>query len=332
MDLFEKARQLKTEIESQLLHSAEEAEQFRIKFLGSKNVIKELFASIKEIANERKKEWGLVVNELKQLAEEKYNERGSEVQRSANPKQEKISDLTLPGNPSPTGSRHIVSLVKNQVIEIFSRLGFAIAEGPEIEDEWHNFTALNTPEDHPARDMTDTFYLQQNPAMMLRSQTSTVQVRVMENTPPPIRIISPGRVYRNETISYKHHVFFHQVEGLYIDRQVSFADLKQTLYYFVSEFFGSDFEIRFRPSYFPFTEPSAEMDIRKKGNTKWMEILGCGMVHPKVLQNCHIDSSQFKGFAFGMGVERLALQRHSIPDIRLLFENDVRFLRQFSNV
>jgi len=199
-----------------------------------------------------------------------------------------------------------------------------------MEDDWHNFTALNTPEHHPARDMTDTFYLQTNPDKVLRSQTSNVQVRVMESTPPPIRIIAPGRVYRNETISYKHHIIFHQIEGLYVDHQVSFADLKQTLYYFVQEFFGDDFEIRFRPSYFPFTEPSAEMDLRRKGTEKWMEILGCGLVHPQVLKNCGIGPEQFSGFAFGMGVERLAMQKYGITDIRLLFENDQRFLDQFS--
>ncbi len=330
MDIFEKANQLKSEIENQLPDASEKLEQFRIKFLGSKNVLKDLFASIKEVPNERKKEFGQVVNDLKQLAEEKFKSLKEKL-GSDNKSSSDGIDLTMPGDPIWRGSRHPVNIVKNEVIEIFSRIGFTVAEGPEIEDEWHNFTALNTPEDHPARDMTDTFYIQQNPALVLRSQTSTVQVRVMETSKPPIRIISPGRVYRNETISYKHHVFFHQLEGLYIDQKVSFADLKQTLYYFVQEFFGADFEIRFRPSYFPFTEPSAEMDIRKKGTDRWMEILGCGMVHPKVLQNCKINPEEFKGFAFGMGIERLALQRFGIPDIRMLFENDVRFLRQFSN-
>lgn len=263
MDIFEKANQLKSEIENQLPDASEKLEQFRIKFLGSKNVLKDLFASIKEVPNERKKEFGQVVNDLKQLAEEKFKSLKEKL-GSDNKSSSDGIDLTMPGDPIWRGSRHPVNIVKNEVIEIFSRIGFTVAEGPEIEDEWHNFTALNTPEDHPARDMTDTFYIQQNPALVLRSQTSTVQVRVMETSKPPIRIISPGRVYRNETISYKHHVFFHQLEGLYIDQKVSFADLKQTLYYFVQEFFGADFEIRFRPSYFPFTEPSAEMDIRKK--------------------------------------------------------------------
>ncbi|HAP01641.1 MAG TPA: phenylalanine--tRNA ligase subunit alpha, partial [Bacteroidetes bacterium] len=255
MDIFEKANQLKSEIENQLPDASEKLEQFRIKFLGSKNVLKDLFASIKEVPNERKKEFGQVVNDLKQLAEEKFKSLKEKL-GSDNKSSSDGIDLTMPGDPIWRGSRHPVNIVKNEVIEIFSRIGFTVAEGPEIEDEWHNFTALNTPEDHPARDMTDTFYIQQNPALVLRSQTSTVQVRVMETSKPPIRIISPGRVYRNETISYKHHVFFHQLEGLYIDQKVSFADLKQTLYYFVQEFFGADFEIRFRPSYFPFTEPS----------------------------------------------------------------------------
>ncbi len=330
MDLFEKGEVLREEIQSSHPETAELLEQFRIRFLGSKNVLKDLFGEIKNVPGERKKEFGQLVNELKQTAEEKYNALKDSLSAEKKSSVNEWLDLTMPGNPNVLGSRHPVSIVKNQVIEIFGRIGFSVAEGPEIEDEWHNFTALNTPEDHPARDMTDTFYIQQNPAVVLRSQTSTVQVRTMETTQPPIRIISPGRVYRNETISYKHHVFFHQVEGLYVAEKVSFADLKQTLYYFVKEFFGSSFEIRFRPSYFPFTEPSAEMDISKKGKGKWMEILGCGMVHPKVLENCNIDSKKYNGFAFGMGVERLALLKYEITDIRLLFENDIRFLRQFT--
>ena len=237
MDIFEKANQLKSEIENQLPDSSEKLEQFRIKFLGSKNVLKDLFASIKEVPNERKKEFGQVVNDLKQLAEEKFKSLKEKL-GSDNKSSSDGIDLTMPGDPIWRGSRHPVNIVKNEVIEIFSRIGFTVAEGPEIEDEWHNFTALNTPEDHPARDMTDTFYIQQNPALVLRSQTSTVQVRVMETSKPPIRIISPGRVYRNETISYKHHIIFHQIEGLYVDRKVSFADLKQTLFYFVKEFLG----------------------------------------------------------------------------------------------
>jgi len=270
-----------------------------------------------------------LINTVKGEAESKYNGWKELMERRVD-EGKKMNDMTRPAYPLPLGSRHPVSIVRNQLISIFNRIGFTVADGPEMEDDWHNFTALNTPEHHPARDMTDTFYLQTNPDKVLRSQTSNVQVRVMESTPPPIRIIAPGRVYRNETISYKHHIIFHQIEGLYVDHQVSFADLKQTLYYFVQEFFGDDFEIRFRPSYFPFTEPSAEMDLRRKGTEKWMEILGCGLVHPQVLKNCGIGPEQFSGFAFGMGVERLAMQKYGITDIRLLFENDQRFLDQFS--
>jgi phenylalanyl-tRNA synthetase alpha chain len=317
------------EVDEFSVTDAPSLEQFRIRFLGSKNVLKDLFAEIKNIPVAEKKEFGQEVNALKQKAEEKF------AAEKENYSPEKIKttteiDLTLPGDPIEIGSRHPVSIVLNRVIEIFGRLGFTVAEGPEIEDEWHNFTALNTPENHPARDMTDTFYIQQNPDVVLRSQTSPVQIRVMETQKPPIRIIAPGRVYRNETITYKHHIQFHQVEGLYIDKKVSMADLKQTLYYFVRELLGKDFEIRFRPSYFPFTEPSAELDVRKKGNEKWMELLGCGMVHPKVLTNCKIDPEEFSGFAFGMGIERLVLQKYEVPDIRMLFENDIRFLKQFT--
>lgn len=324
----EQIQSLLKEVDGFPLKDVTSLEQFRIRFLGSKNVLKDLFAEIKNIPADQKKEFGQEVNTLKQKAEEKYttakeNFATEKIETKAEP------DLTLPGDPIEIGSRHPVSIVLNQVIEIFGRLGFTVAEGPEIEDEWHNFTALNTPENHPARDMTDTFYIQQNPDVVLRSQTSPVQIRVMETQKPPIRIIAPGRVYRNETITYKHHIQFHQVEGLYIDKKVSMADLKQTLYYFVRELLGDDFEIRFRPSYFPFTEPSAELDIRKKGG-KWMELLGCGMVHPKVLANCKIDPEEYSGFAFGMGIERLVLQKYEVPDIRMLFENDVRFLKQFT--
>lgn len=317
------------EVESFSVHDAASLEQFRIRFLGSKNVLKDLFAEIKNIPADQKKEFGQEVNTLKQKAEAKFvaAKENFSVEKGRTKNE---TDLTMPGDPVEIGSRHPVSVVLNQIIEIFGRLGFAVAEGPEIEDEWHNFTALNTPEDHPARDMTDTFYIQQNPDVVLRSQTSPVQIRVMETQKPPIRIIAPGRVYRNETITYKHHIQFHQVEGLYIDKKVSMADLKQTLYYFVRELLGEDFEIRFRPSYFPFTEPSAELDVRKKGKDKWMELLGCGMVHPKVLTNCKIDPEEFSGFAFGMGIERLVLQKYEVPDIRMLFENDVRFLKQFT--
>jgi phenylalanyl-tRNA synthetase alpha chain len=327
--LFQQAEDILKEIEAYVISDAPSLEQFRIRFLGSKNIIKDIFAGMKNISNERKKEFGQLVNSLKQKAEEKYNVFKEQLSAGSTAKSKSI-DLTMPGVPLPLGSRHPVSIIRKKVIDIFGRIGFAVAEGPEIEDEWHNFTALNIPEDHPARDMTDSFYVEL-PSVILRSQTSNVQVRIMETQKPPIRIIAPGRVYRNETITYKHHVFFHQLEGLYIDKNVSFADLKQTMYFFFREFFGDEFEWRFRPSYFPFTEPSAELDIRRKGTTKWMEILGCGMVHPKVLRNCKIDPEIYSGYAWGMGIERLVLLKYDIPDIRLLFENDLRFLKQFQN-
>jgi phenylalanyl-tRNA synthetase alpha chain len=327
---FNKTEEILREIEASTVSDAASLEQFRIRFLGSKNIIKDVFVEMKNIPNERKKEFGQLVNALKQKAEEKYNSLKEQIGSSASAKEE-ASDLSLPGDPLTLGSRHPISIIRKKVIDIFGRIGYRVAEGPEIEDQWHNFTALNIPEDHPARDMTDSYYIEL-PDVILRSQTSNVQVRVMETQKPPIRIIAPGRVYRNETITYKHHVFFHQLEGLYIDRNVSMADMKQTLFYFVTEFFGDEFEIRFRPSYFPFTEPSAELDIRKKNTTKWMEILGCGMVHPRVLENCKIDPEVYSGFAWGMGIDRLALLKFDIPDIRMLFENDVRFLKQFEGV
>lgn len=334
MNAFDKAQEIRNEIDVAHIEDAEALEQFRIRFLGSKNIIKDVFAEMKSIENVRKKEFGQLLNSLKQAAEEKYNAAKEllvkQVGKSSSHDSDRPLDLTLPGDPIPLGSRHPISIMRKKVIEIFGRIGFQVAEGPEIEDEWHNFTALNIPEDHPARDMTDSFYIQV-PNVILRSQTSNVQVRVMENQKPPIRIIAPGRVYRNETITYKHHVFFHQLEGLYIDKGVSMADLKQTMYYFIREFFGDDFEWRFRPSYFPFTEPSAELDIRRKGVERWMEILGCGMVHPKVLENFKIDPEIYSGFAWGMGIDRLALLKYDIPDIRVVFENDMRFLSQFQN-
>jgi phenylalanyl-tRNA synthetase alpha chain len=330
MDSFDKAGMLLQEINETVIADAASLEQFRIRFLGSKNEIKDVFAEMKNIPNERKKEFGQLVNTLKQKAEERYAAFKEKIVAETVTHEDK-SDLTMPGDPIPMGSRHPISIVRKKVIDIFARIGFQVAEGPEIEDQWHNFTALNIPEDHPARDMTDSYYIEM-PDVILRSQTSNVQIRVMESQQPPIRIIAPGRVYRNETITYKHHVFFHQLEGLYIDKNVSMADLKQTMYYFVKEFFGDDFEWRFRPSYFPFTEPSAELDIRRKGASKWMEILGCGMVHPNVLRNCHINPEIYSGYAWGMGIDRLALLRYDIPDIRVMFENDVRFLKQFEGV
>lgn len=326
--LFDRAAAILKELEAARVSDAAALEQFRIRYLGSKNIIKEVFAEMKQVPNERKKEFGQVVNALKQKAEEKFELFKAQLAPATEADKKPSLDLTMPGLPVALGSRHPVSVIRKKVIDIFGRIGFQVAEGPEIEDEWHNFTALNIPEDHPARDMTDSFYIE-NPGVILRSQTSNVQIRVMETQKPPIRIIAPGRVYRNETITYKHHVIFHQLEGLYVDKNVSFADLKQTMYYFFKEFFGDGFEWRFRPSFFPFTEVSAELDIRRKGTDKWMEILGCGMVHPKVLENCKIDPEVYTGYAWGMGIERLVLLKYEIPDIRMLFENDVRFLEQF---
>ena len=315
------------------------AEEFRIKWLGTKGLVKNLMGEMKNVPNEKKKEFGQILNEFKQLTEAKYEELRSSTSR-LKPQTSNL-DLTLPGDSIPLGTRHPISLMTNRIISIFQRLGFALAEGPEIEDDWHNFTALNLPEHHPARDMQDTFYVQQNPDWLLRTQTSNIQIREMQKGKLPIRIICPGRVYRNETVSARSHCFFHQVEGLYIDENVSFADLKQTLYFFAKEMYGSDVKIRFRPSYFPFTEPSAEMDISCmlcKGagcnvckKTGWLEILGSGMVHPNVLSNCGIDPNKYTGFAFGMGIERPALLKYGINDIRLFSENDVRFLKQFTS-
>lgn len=315
-------------------------ELFRIKYLGSNGLVKSLMSKMREVSAENRKEVGKALNELKLMAEHKLDS----LKKSAANKQptaKKLVDLTLPGTIFPTGSRHPISIIRNKIVAIFQRLGFVVAEGPEIEDDWHNFTALNLPENHPARDMQDTFYVSQDPPWMLRTHTSSVQVREMEKGILPIRIICPGRVYRNETISARAHCFFHQVEGLYIDDSVSFADLKQTLYFFVQEMFGKEIKIRFRPSYFPFTEPSAEMDITclicgGEGcnvckHTGWVEILGCGMVHPNVLENCKIDSNKYSGFAFGMGIERITMLKYQINDLRIFSENDERFLKQFSS-
>ncbi|MEP6949192.1 MAG: phenylalanine--tRNA ligase subunit alpha [Ginsengibacter sp.] len=316
------------------------AEAFRIKFLGTKGLIKSLMGEMKNVSLENKKQMGQVLNDLKLFAEKKYGELCRTNDKNQ-PAADKVTDLTLPGDALSLGSRHPISTVRNKIISIFQRLGFAVAEGPEIEDDWHNFTALNLPENHPARDMQDTFYVSQNPDWMLRTHTSNVQVREMEKGKLPIRIICPGRVYRNETISARAHCFFHQVEGLYVANDVSFADLKQTLYFFVNEMFGEKIRIRFRPSYFPFTEPSAEMDISclicgGEGcsvckHTGWVEILGCGMVHPNVLENCGIDSNKYSGFAFGMGIERITMLKYQIKDLRLFSENDLRFLKQFTS-
>ncbi|WP_134151433.1 phenylalanine--tRNA ligase subunit alpha [Flavobacterium sp. 270] len=317
----------------------ESLEQFRIKYLGSKGLVRELFNEFKNIPNDQKKDFGLVMNTLKTAAEEKVKAIQEELESKEEAKGV-FGDLTRAAEPVIVGSRHPISIVKNQIIDIFANIGFNVSEGPEIEDDWHNFTALNLPEYHPARDMQDTFFIQTNPDVLLRTHTSSVQVRYMENHKPPIRTISPGRVFRNEAISSRSHCIFHQVEGLYIDKDVSFADLKQTLLYFTKEMFGKS-KIRLRPSYFPFTEPSAEIDIywglktetdyRITKGTGWLEIGGCGMVDPNVLKNCDINPDEFNGFAFGMGVERIAMLLYQIGDIRMFYENDVRFLEQFKS-
>ena len=327
------------EVEAFSAKSKEEVETFRIKYLGKKGLLNEFFAEFKNVSKEEKKEYGQVVNTLKSLAQEKVNTLKSALVASEE-RSGVYGDLSRPGEPIKLGSRHPVSIVKNKIVDIFSRIGFNVSEGPEIEDDWHNFTALNLPEYHPARDMQDTFFIQTDPDILLRTHTSSVQVRYMENNKPPIRTISPGRVYRNEAISARSHCFFHQVEGLYVDKGVSFADLKQTLQYFTTEMFGKS-RIRLRPSYFPFTEPSAEVDVywgletetdyKMTKGTGWLEIMGCGMVDPNVLSNCGIDPEIYSGFAFGMGIDRVALLLHQIPDIRMLSENDIRFLEQFKS-
>jgi phenylalanyl-tRNA synthetase alpha chain len=339
-ELLQQIAAYKQEIEGTPTNGADSLEAYRIKFLGTKGIVKNLFTEMRNVPADKKKEFGLILNDFKQLAEGKYETWKQQLEGSGDSGVAAI-DVTLPGDPLPLGTRHPINLFLNHVISIFNRLGFSVAEGPEIEDDWHNFTALNLPEHHPARDMQDTFYIQQNPDWLLRTHTSNTQIRAMEKEQLPIRIVCPGRVYRNETISARSHCFFHQIEGLYIDENVSFADLKQTLYFFVQEMYGKDVKVRFRPSYFPFTEPSAEMDITcllcgGEGcpvckRTGWLEILGCGMVHPKVLENCKIDPEKYSGFAFGMGIERPALLKYGINDIRLFSENDVRFLRQFTS-
>jgi len=332
--------QLLEEIEQSTASSSTELEQYRIRYLGKKGRVKELFSQLRNADTGVRQALGAKLNHIKHRAEEKFESLKLKLS-SDKPEDEQEADLSRPGVPLPLGSRHPISIVRNQMVKIFEHLGFAVSEGPEIETDWNNFTALNIPEDHPARDMQDTFFLQTDPDILLRTHTSPQQIRVMENSTPPIRIICPGRVYRNETISARAHCIFHQVEGLYIDEKVSFVDLKQTLYYFAREMFGVDIKTRFRPSYFPFTEPSAEMDIsclicKGKGcpvckHSGWVEILGCGMVDPSVLENCNIDSSKYTGYAFGLGIERPAMLKYQIADIRLFFENDMRFLEQFQS-
>jgi phenylalanyl-tRNA synthetase alpha chain len=335
--MIQKVHLLIEEVERFQSQKADEIEQFRIKYLAKKGLIAELFEDFKNVPKEEKKEFGQVLNTLKTRAQDKLDFLKQNMEDDGS---EKIHiDLSLPGDQEPLGTRHPISMVRNDIIEIFTRLGFNISEGPEIEDDWHVFSALNFPAEHPARDMQDTFFIEKNPDILLRTHTSSVQVRVMENQRPPIRTISPGRVFRNEAISARAHCIFHQIEGLYIDTDVSFADLKQTLLYFAQEMFGEKTQIRLRPSFFPFTEPSAEMDIScslcgGKGcnvckHTGWLEILGCGMVHPNVLESNGIDSIKYTGFAFGMGIERITMLKYGVRDLRLYFENDMRFLKQF---
>ena len=333
----QKIEQLHQVVNSWNATSNEELEAIRIKYLSKKGEISELFNQFREVPNDQKREIGQLLNHLRDTAQNRLNELKAalEAQRQEADK----LDLTRTAEPIALGTRHPLSLVKNEIIEIFSRIGFTVAEGPEIEDDWHVFESLNFPPEHPARDMQDTFFIEQHPDILLRTHTSSIETRVMTKQQPPIRILAPGRVYRNEAISYRAHCFFHQVEGLYVDKNVSFADLKQALLYFAREMFGEDTKIRLRPSYFPFTEPSAEMDIScnicgGKGcpfckHTGWVEILGCGMTDPNVLEACGIDSKVYSGYAFGMGVERITNLKYQVKDLRMFSENDVRFLEQF---
>lgn len=337
--MLEKIKSLQDEIKNAVAFTKEEVEELRIKYVSKKGSISQLFESFKNISIEQKKEIGKAINDLKDFAFEKINTLKEIFESTEN--NDSSVDLTKPGEPLRLGTRHPLSLVKNEIISIFGRLGYVVSEGPEIEDDWHVFSALNFALEHPARDMQDTFFIEKYPDVLLRTHTSSVQIRVMECTQPPIRAIFPGRVFRNEAISARSHCIFHQIEGLYVDENVSFADMKQTLLHFAREFFGENTQIRLRPSYFPFTEPSAEMDVScsicgGKGcnvckNSGWLEIMGCGMVDPDVLENCNIDSKKYTGFAFGMGIERIAMLRYGIKDIRNFFENDIRFLKQFES-
>ena len=324
----EKINALQKEIKKYSGSGAEGIEAFRMKYISKKSVINDLFEDFKKLSIEEKKEFGKTLNELKNLAKEKLLSLSKE--SSKNDSTDNNIDYSLPAEDDTVGSLHPLRIVRNNIIKIFRDIGFSIEDGPEIEEDWYNFTALNFPENHPAREMQDTFFISKDPDVVLRTHTSNVQIRLMEKQKPPMRVIIPGRVYRNETVSAKSHCFFHQVEGLYIDKNVSFKDLKDTLYYFAKEMFGSDTKVRFRPSYFPFTEPSAEMDISWKNG--WLEILGSGLVDPNVLKNCGIDPKEYSGFAFGMGIERIAMLKYGIDDLRLFSENDKRFLKQFRGV
>jgi phenylalanyl-tRNA synthetase alpha chain len=334
----EKIKNIFDDIEKFSARSHDEIEQFRIKYLSKKGIITGLFSDFKNVSAEERKNVGKLLNDLKNAAQEKIDRLKEKIETAVS-SEKTDTDLTLPSDFIECGSRHPLSIIRNKIAEIFSRIGFTVSEGPEIEDDWHNFSALNFPEEHPARDMQDTFFIKKNPDIALRTHTSSVQIRVMETEKPPIRKLFPGRVYRNEAISSRAHCFFHQVEGLYVDRNVSFADLRQVLFYFAKEMFGEETKIRLRPSYFPFTEPSAEMDIScflcgGKGcafckHTGWVEILGCGMVDPSVLKNCNIDPEIYSGYAFGMGIERVTNLKYRVKDIRMFSENDIRFLKQF---
>lgn len=336
----EKIKNILKEIEKFTAGSKDEIEQFRIKYLSKKGIVTGLFNDFKNISAEERKDVGKLLNDLKNAAQDKIDKLKKKIE-SADTSEKNDTDLTLPADFIECGSRHPLSIIRNKIVEIFSRIGFTVSEGPEIEDDWHNFSALNFPKEHPARDMQDTFFIKKNPDIALRTHTSSVQIRVMETEKPPIRKLFPGRVYRNEAISSRAHCFFHQVEGLYIDKNVSFADLRQVLFYFAKEMFGEDTKIRLRPSFFPFTEPSAEMDIScflcgGKGcafckHTGWVEILGCGMVDPSVLKNCNIDPEIYSGYAFGMGIERITNLKYRVKDIRMFSENDIRFLKQFKS-
>lgn len=336
----EHIERLKLEIERFKAETPQQIEEFRIRLVGKKGELTDMFEQFKQVAAEQKRELGQKLNELKNAVQEKLQEERKNFENISS--EGAIADKTLPCHVDSIGGRHPISLAKNEILEIFKRLGFVVADGPEIEDDWHVFSALNFPPEHPARDMQDTFFIEKDPDILLRTHTSSIQVRVMEHQKPPIRVICPGRVFRNEAISARAHCIFHQVEGLYIDENVSFADMKQTLLYFAREMFGEKIEIRLRPSFFPFTEPSAEMDVSCKicggkgcnicKGTGWLEVLGCGMVDPNVLESCGIDSKRYTGFAFGMGVERLAMLKWQIRDLRLYFENDKRFLEQFQSV
>jgi len=337
----EKIQQLIKEVESYIVESAEQLDAYKRKFTNKKGIITDLFKEFKNVPREEKRTVGQLLNTLKTKAQEKLKEFQAAALAN-NTQEDRPDDLTLPGDAHTLGARHPLSIVLNKIVSLFEKIGFKVAEGPEIEDDWHNFEALNFPPNHPARDMQDTFFVQRNPDWLLRTHTSSVQIRTMEKNQPPIRILSPGRVYRNEAISARAHCFFHQVEGLYIDKDVSFADMKQVLLYFAREMFGDNTRIRLRPSYFPFTEISAEMDVscgvcNGQGcnvckYTGWTEIMGCGMVDPHVLDNCGIDSKVYSGYAFGMGVERIAQMLYKVPDLRLYSQNDIRFLKQFEKI